>query len=203
MEEAKIRLSKQEFELVSNSDWILTKNNILEKAKLLLGQLQLCYQHHLQEVYTLLPKEVVATSPKISKGENYKGLPYLVLDYPRCFAAENIFAIRTMFWWGNFFSISLHLSGQYKKEFENRIVASLQLFAANNFFICVNEDPWQHGFEKENFLPIQHFATTGFEKLVKNKSFLKVAAKISLNQWSESDKILPYYFRQILAVITG
>ena len=34
---------------------------------------------------------------------------------PAVFSKENIFAIRTMFWWGNFFSISLHVSGKYFK----------------------------------------------------------------------------------------
>ena len=54
---------------------------------------------------------IVQSTPKIAKGENYLQLPYVLLDYPRCFDKENIFAIRTMFWWGNFFSITLHLSG--------------------------------------------------------------------------------------------
>ena len=41
-----------------------------------------------------LPAEMLFHSPKISKGENYKGLPYVMLDYPRCFGKTDIFAIR-------------------------------------------------------------------------------------------------------------
>ena len=64
-----------------------------------------------------LPEEVLIQSPKISRGENYNGLPYVMLDYPRCFGKEDVFAMRTMFWWGNFFSITWHLKGKYSKEY--------------------------------------------------------------------------------------
>ena len=71
-------------------------------------------------------KKSLNSSPKISKGENYKGLPWLVLDYPRYFNKEDIFAIRTLFWWGNFFSITLHISGKYKMRYEKKIIDSFE-----------------------------------------------------------------------------
>ena len=51
-------------------------------------------------------------SAKISKGENM-GLPWVMLDYPRLFGQEDVLAIRTMFWWGHCFSVTLHLKGRY------------------------------------------------------------------------------------------
>lgn len=102
MDEAKIRLSAPEMELVKDAGWILTKNGILEKVSHLLGSIQQSYQLQLQQVSSL-PPEILASAPKISRGENYKGLPWLVLDYPRCFGQQDVFAMRTMFWWGPFF----------------------------------------------------------------------------------------------------
>ena len=63
-----------------------------------------------------MPEVIKTSTPKISKGENYKDLPYVMLDYPRCFQKEKTIAIRTFFWWGNFFSINLQLSGEYKEQ---------------------------------------------------------------------------------------
>src|SRR5438105_15186190 len=125
MDRAKIRLSSKEMELVTNADWILTKNTIIEKTKILFGELQ--------EVMTSTFNPVAANDytrvpPKISKGENYRGLPYLILDYPRLFEKENILAIRTMFWWGNFFSITLHLAGSYKKQHEEKCIQVYSIF---------------------------------------------------------------------------
>ena len=108
--------------MVSNADLILTKNHILQKVNHLLATLQTKQQHHLESFSVQLPGQAISSSPKISKGENYKGLPYLILDYPRFFEKENICAIRTMFWWGNFISVTLHLSGIYKQETEEKLI---------------------------------------------------------------------------------
>src|SRR5215467_7358592 len=109
--ETKIHLSSFEMELVNNADWILTKNNILRKVQSMLEQVQNNTVDYSKLYPQLFPTEVKAISPKISRGENYGGLPWMMLDFPRFFAKEdlprsgaNIFAIRNMFWWGNFFS---------------------------------------------------------------------------------------------------
>src|SRR5205085_6252317 len=98
--ETKIQLSDFEKELLNNSEWILTKNNVIKKAQQLLGHVQENVSDYTNANAKIFPAEVAAISPKISKGENYLGLPWLMLDYPRYFDKENIFAIRAMFWWG-------------------------------------------------------------------------------------------------------
>jgi hypothetical protein len=80
---SKIQLSLFEMDLVNNADWILTKNGIIQKAKQLLLDLREKQQAHLQLQSPYIPAEVLKPSPKISKGENYQGLPYLILDFPR------------------------------------------------------------------------------------------------------------------------
>src|SRR5664279_575656 len=104
MEEAKIKLSEDELLLVQNAGIILTKNAIMQKAVSLFSLLAEGMKTESENAQ--LPVEVMVAMPKISKGEHYKGLPYVVLDYPRLFTQENIFAIRTLFWWGNYFSIT-------------------------------------------------------------------------------------------------
>ena len=121
MDATKIRLSAEEAALIMNADIILTKNRILEKVKALLLVIQEDQQHYLSS-NNLLPDLVQIIPPKISKGENYNGLPYLVLDHPRYFDKENMYAIRSMFWWGNFFSTTLLLSGEYKARLEQRFI---------------------------------------------------------------------------------
>jgi hypothetical protein len=110
----KLSLSADELELVCNKDWILTKKMVVDKVYLLLGGLSQQMQDYIESNQLLLPAVVTQSSPKISKGENYLGLPYVMLDYPRYFKSNDTLAIRTFFWWGNFFSISLHLSGAMK-----------------------------------------------------------------------------------------
>src|SRR5215475_6975736 len=49
-----------------------------------------------------LPAEIAKARVRIFRGDNYKHLPYAVMDYPALYTKENSFAYRTMFWWGNF-----------------------------------------------------------------------------------------------------
>ncbi|RYG35601.1 MAG: hypothetical protein EOO01_31385, partial [Chitinophagaceae bacterium] len=104
MNSSKLQLSAEELTMVQDSHWLLTKNSIMQKANVLFGE---CAAW-LQANFPSQPSDhaVLFNSPKIARGENYEGLPYVMLDYPRLFGKENIFAFRTMFWWGNFISVT-------------------------------------------------------------------------------------------------
>ena len=201
MSEAKIRLSQKEMELISNADLILTKTSILQKVNHLLATLQIKQQHHLESFQAQLPGQAISSSPKISKGESYKGLPYLILDYPRFFEKENICAIRTMFWWGNFFSVTLHLSGTPKQETEEKLIAAYQLLKERDFYCYINDDQWEHNFETNNYISLTEISNTEFENLVTEKPFIKLANKIPLEQWDNAEEMLLTYFKQIIEVL--
>lgn len=201
MDAAKISLSAKELQLVTNAGWILTKNHITEKVKWLLASLQQQQEALLKRNTFIIPKEAAKSSPKISKGENYKGLPYLVLDYPRYFDKENIFTIRTMFWWGNFFSTTLHLAGHSKKEAMRKVISSRSLLIKNNFSVCVNESQWEHHFREDNYKATNDLSKKDFEKIIMEKSFIKLAQKIPLEQWNDAEKILLHSFKKILSLL--
>ncbi len=183
----KLKLSAKEWELVNNSRIILTKNAILEKVK---AWLQVLNREQLDFIKNGLrpePAGIFHSTPKISRGENYQGLPYLVLDYPRVFETEKlperkggIAAIRTLFWWGHFFTVTLHLAGIYKKGSEQNILDAFLLLRRHNFYICVNEGQWVHHFEKDNYRPLKKMSYPAFSKIVKRKNFCKLAARIHL-----------------------
>jgi hypothetical protein len=200
MNKAKIRLSKKEQQMVQDTDLILTKNQIMQKARLLLEHLQQDFLSLLKYDHNPLPDEVSASVPKISKGENYLGLPYLILDYPRCFIKENILGIRTMFWWGNFFSITLHLSGKYKTWYENKIISSFPLLKKEKYFISIHENEWEHHFEKSNYARIDLLNKVAFEKNVLKFSFLKIANKIPVAKWDEAAEKLTHHFKILIGI---
>lgn len=191
----KVQLSPLEMELVINSDWILTKNEIIEKVKLLLAGLQQRQEALLSQFPSALPEEVIQPSSKISKGENYKGLPYLVLDYPRFFNKDHIFAIRSFFWWGNFFSTTLHLSGEYKERYEARIIEAFPDLQEAGYYVCINEDPWEHNFSEINYTDIKSLTADGFKELIYSHSFIKLSKKITLREWDGAEEKLLEMFR--------
>ncbi len=202
MDTTKIRLSPEEGALVISADWILTKNSVIQKTIQLLASLQTQQEILLLTYKGILPGEIINSSPKISKGENYKGLPYLVLDYPRYFNKEDTFAIRMFFWWGNFFSGTLHLSGIYKRMYEEKIIQSFETLKTEGFSICINEDQWEHHFEITNYLPLHSLTSYQFEEMINRKPFIKLSKKISLEQWNSAEKKLLEIFSHIIITLS-
>lgn len=174
MKEVKIQFSPAETDLMNNSEIILTKNIVLQKIQKLLAQIATTEMEYVyQQSISHLPYFVI--QPKISKGENYGGLPYLILDYPRVFEKENIMAIRQMFWWGNAFSITLHLSGRYKKELLPLIIKSYDYFSEHGYFIYKSEDQWAHSIEQSNYTPVKDVNLEEFKKACQKFNHLKLA----------------------------
>jgi hypothetical protein len=201
MNPAKIRLSPTEMEMVNDAELILTKNAILRKVADLLGVLQVNQQACMVSLAKGFPEKISGSSSKISKGENYKGLPYLILDYPRVFEHENIFAVRTMFWWGNFFSVTLHLSGNYKKAAEEKLISFYQSLPEKGYFVYINEEQWEHHFEGGNYVLLSELSQYDFENLVRERTFVKLTNKISLQQWDEAIDILLGNFKEIIEML--
>jgi len=134
-------------------------------------------------MHSSLRGEIFITPPKISKGENYNGLPWLMLDHPRHFEKQTAFAIRTLFWWGNFFSVTLHLSGRYKEQYAGKIIAQYDTLCKNNFSLCIANDEWEHHFEKTNYCAVNEMGDETFEQCINEKNFIKLSVKIDLSQW--------------------
>lgn len=184
----KVNLSPQELELACNREFILTKRIITSKAYDLFGHLGEEMKKIIKAA-DIIPETVKTSSPQIYKGENYREFPYVLLDYPHSFNKEDVFTIRTMFWWGNFFSITLQLSGKYKAAFEEAVIKNIRQLH-NRFAICVNDNQWQHHWEADNYLLLNKTEPAASEKIIREKSFLKVAAQHPLQQWDHVHTLL-------------
>ena len=204
MSPAKLMLSPKELELVNDPGWILTKNAIIEKVYGLFGELSRSYDGKLLRTDLIGKDNAGFRSPKIAKGEQYENLPWVMLDHPRCFDGENVLAIRSFFWWGNFCSISLFLSGKYRQQYE---AAVQQYFSAgatgsnnrHNWFICVKEDPWQHHFREDNYQPMSEWGNQSFGSL----PFIKLGKKISLQEWDNLNDFFEENYSEILKMLTA
>jgi hypothetical protein len=182
MEVSKIHLSSTEIELMQNAEIILTKNRVLEKMKLLLEEVQAKQIDFIKQ--NNIANEIFKVSPKISKGENYLGLPYLILDYPRQFSEKNFFFIRTMFWWGKFFSCTLHLANNSKEIFKEGIKQSYPQL--KNYYISINDDQWVHHLEETDYRKIDVMGKSEFEETCETFDHLKIAGRYSLSEWQKA-----------------
>lgn len=197
MQLSKIQLSSSEMDLMQNEAFILTKNRILDKTRMLLEIVQLQQEEYLE---THRPANIAFDKgPKISRGENYLGLPYLILDHPRQSAPDDLFFIRLMFWWGNFFSSTLHMSGRTLSQKREKIISSYEILALH--YIGINEDPWVHHFEENNYRKVGDMSRAEFETCCTKASHLKIATRWPLSQWHEAPEFLFEHWKFLLGCI--
>ncbi|MES2371800.1 MAG: hypothetical protein V4557_04410 [Bacteroidota bacterium] len=199
MSPAKVTLSPKELELVNNADWILTKNAIIGKVYELFGQLSEIYREELAKHPSLAEQDIDFRSPKISKGEQYEGLPWVMLDHPRHFTNEDAFAIRSFFWWGKFCSITLQLSGSCKKKYEVSLQKYFDKAVHDDWYIGTGNEQWKHHFEEDNYLVHGHPDIPSFSQI----PFIKLAKKIPLTDWEKLPVFFEESYREILQMLLG
>jgi hypothetical protein len=141
----------------------------------------------------ILPAEVITIPPKISKGESYQGLPYVMLDHPRYFTTEHVLAIRTFFWWGNFFSVTLHLKGKYQMLYSRTLASHFDKLAAKQYAVAVCESEWQHHTGSEDYRALQGMEPEEFERIIRDHPFVKLSRSFPLERWDD----MPYLLRGV------
>jgi|SRR5580698_4036955 hypothetical protein len=177
--DAKLQLSTEEMRLVTDPAWILTKNSVIRKAVEMFAGLS----GEWRDVFRS------GTEPRISKGEQYKGLPWVMLDYPRVFGKEDVMAIRTMFWWGHCFSMTLHLKGRYLQLYMPVIMTRLAELEAGGFGPGIAEDEWDH----------EHIP--GAWEAMGDRPFAKVSVNIGLDKWNDAPTILTDKFAVLARIL--
>ena len=198
-EKTKVTLSAGELAIASDRDIILTKRIVTESAShLFSAQIPFISHAFPQQIKEDLP---ATGHPKISRGENYKGFPYVIMDYPALFSKDSVFALRTMFWWGNFFSITLHVSGKYMERYSEVIFKHLT-GTGDDVYVCVEEKEWQHHFEESNYRAYSSLSADERRALLQ-KSFLKVALKYELHHWNMMQSMLPEGYAKIFNLLSA
>lgn len=196
MNSAKLRLSAEEEAMINNSQLILTKNRLLEQLTCFLSTLQQAQESFLQQQEFHLPEEILIAGPKITKGEQYLGLPYRVLDYPRLYGQTDILAIRTLFLWGNYFSVSLLLAGSWKERAIPALTTAWPRLASRQFYYCTGSDPWQQHFSDDYYSPVTISAEIIQEQA--SRPFIKLASRYPLSDWENLEEKLLDDFRLLV-----
>jgi len=182
------RFTPTELQTLHNTKFFLVKESATEKVQHLFSDVRDEIKSEIKKRKIVFPKEVDASMGKIFRGENYLGLPYLVLDYPKHFSKNSVFAFRTMFWWGNFLSCTLHLQGKALDEKRNLLIQNWKSLRKKNIYLCVNKNPWQYQYTKENYILIDKFSESDLKHLLITKEFIKLSRKIPLKDYKKLNR---------------
>lgn len=148
--------------------------------------------------HSSLPAHLLKTPPKVSRGENYKGLPYLVLDYPRVFGQTDTFAFRVLFWWGHFVSANLYLSGSYLDRYLDRIL--LATSSTDPLFISTNASPWVHDLA-EGHVELHSLSAGQIRQRVTEIGYLKLSTRLPLTDITRLSSFGKESFERFLTLL--
>lgn len=178
--DANLEFTIDEFKVMHDAQFFIHKKKISDKIianfSLLNNKIEDLKVNLLNE-----NKSVGFRQGKINRGENYELLPYFILDNPGVFNGKDVFACRIMFWWGNFYSCTLHVSGIYL----NYLTDNLALLTENasGYYFCNNNDQWQHHFREDNYQLIEANSSPIISSHIKQNGFLKIAFKRPLSEY--------------------
>lgn len=189
MATANVKLSAHEQALVINREWLLMKRDIMEKAAEIMAFFREKMDAHQRLAAAIGSYGLASGMPKISRGENYRGFPYVVLDHPRVFGRQDVFSIRCLFWWGHHFLLSFHMEGAYRETFLRRL-HNKQAPESGDWHLCVHDDPWQHYFAEDNFIAVKEKSMDEWLSLLMQKRFVKAAAKTDVSGWNDAPEWL-------------
>ena len=186
-----------EFDCLNDKDFLLTKIEVTKKIITLLGEVEQALAPAIEA--NRWPNQILAKSGKISKGEMYEGLPYFILDFPRYFHKADVFAFRTLCWWGNFFSSTLHLGGEHLDDNRGKLISAVENIIASDAYICVNETPWEYHYRSNNYLEANQFDQKQLTEFLRTRAFIKISYKWSLEDYDDLPQLVLSSFKKTIS----
>ena len=179
-------LTPDELSAISNKESLLTKVAAIKKIKDHFATIRDALKERADKL--TFPPTVDTDLGKISQGEFYLDLPFIVLDYPKLFTDESVFTCRTMFWWGNFFSFTLHLAGDELDKARTALTTNINNLSGTDTYLCVNDTPWEYHYEPDNYKPLDDFDDAALNEHVSDRSFIKLSRKTELSRFDKLEE---------------
>lgn len=189
-----------EIGLMSDAGLLLQKKRLLNKLTGRLAAIEASLRQILTNHEATLPAGTLQKAGKISKGENYRDLPYLVLDYPRLFTKDDILNVRLLFWWGHYFSMSLHLAGNTWQAKKQQVCRQATLLPIGDYFIQTDGSPWENDvaaacfFRVSDKLPAQ-------QQAVLEAPFVKFVTTLPLREAASLESFSIKTFKNFMAIL--
>lgn len=183
-----IDFTREEFQLLSNYQFFDYKARITSKVLTLFSGIENKIRKEIASASHPFPDLINSTSAKISKGENYRNCPYIVLDYPRIYSRENIFALRTIFWWGHYFSNAFIIAGHSYHRYLPRFLERPGELKNKNWYLCISQTPWKLENASWNYVLLSKLSDKDIRNYLQTYSFIKIARIYPLDQYKKLDR---------------
>lgn len=188
MQDPASQLSHAELEVLKDSHFYPHKHSASKKIEKILAQLYKRLHADTQaNVETLIP-EILSSTGKISRGENYLMFPYRVLDYPKILEKEDLLLFRTMVLWGDSISFHLILSGRFKTRYQSQILSQIQKLGPSAQ-LSLQDSPWHWRSKSEELRSTEALRTEEAKQILQNREFIKISYFYPLDRMQDTIKL--------------
>ncbi len=148
------------------------------------------------------PPGTDAQAGKISRGENYDDFPWVLLDFPKRFHNNDIFALRTLFWYGHYFSCSFVVAGTCLETYRDALITNKNALEKQEIFLSVGGDPWDHAIEAPHFIALEKVSAEEMHRQSAEKGFIKLSLKIKSSEPEIVVGAVTEFYRRLLNILS-
>lgn len=191
--------SDEEMLLMANGDIMPTKRQIMSKMADRFAKIEAKFKWQIDGID--LPSGTLLKAGKISRGENYKGQPYMVLDYPRLFTGNDVLNVRLLFWWGHYFTMSLHLAGKYWEHQKPKFANPLNLPLRQSVRFQVSGSVWENDINATDFHYISDMDNSFHQSQIMRSSFIKIVDYLPLDDTPDLESFSFDVFENFVSIL--
>lgn len=178
---APVRLTDQERRLLQDTTFFPSKAAIAEKVKHWLMELRDALSREMETGRFLMPDGTDVRQGQLVKGEHLLDFPYHYLDCPKYFSQGEMFAYRTLVWWGHDVVFALILQGHHLERYKANLLAAYDQLADRELSLLMTDTPWEWRRDDTYLLPMLRRNRELVEAALARRSFLKLHRCLSLD----------------------
>jgi len=186
-------LSDKQKQYISDPESFLLKNEVDDQINKLLYRFQQTLSGLIDQNAYNFPDKIGKTTFKVSKGNNHKGFPFQVIDFPASLGQEHAFSFRSVIWYANFFSFSLILKGTPKETYTQQLVQLVD----KDFILLWFDNIWESDIATEHSMEITKNQLSELTKIYQEKEAIKIIKSYNLNQIEEFERLGTECFKEL------
>lgn len=179
MQKSTFKLTKHELDFISDPIYMQMKQKLLRNfydAMHGLGK-------WLMDAYYPKSKQ----NFKVTRGENYLDMPYVVLDTPQLSAQHMEHHLRIMLWWGHYVSL------QYFIRVDEHTLCKMTLLKNLPYQVLTTDNLFNNNLEDVDFTAIAQISTIDFEP----NQLIKICLRVELSELENLEQQIEEFMHQI------
>ena len=142
MQKSTFKLTKHELDFISDPIYMQMKQNLIRNF---FDGMHGVGAWLMQKYYPNITRKF-----KVTRGENYIDMPYIVLDVPQLSQENLTGTLRIMFWWGHYISL------QYFTRVDADYLIKLNTLKHKPYLLSIAENLFNNKLDDDEFMPINN-----------------------------------------------